>query len=511
MNIRKFLLLAILCAFVSFGFFGCDNDDDDDSTSSGSGDDDDDDDDDDNDDDNDDNDDNDDDSPDDWKFIRDDQGRALIFHGCNFDGSAKQDSGLPNLVEDDAIELSEQWGFNFARYLVFWARIEPQAGVYDDQYLDDVEIRLDWLADAGMTIVLDMHQDLWGPFISEDWGGSDGAPEWATVTDNWPHIPFGDWLGGWAYNYLSPAVLRAFDNFWDYEGHPELQDHYADMWVHVVERFKDHPAVLGYNPMNEPWQGTDLLRYRQFDETKFTDFNQRMIDSIRQVDSDTWIFYEPCAFGPNQGLPSFLKVLDDPREGPNKLAYFPHLYPAQIDLLGGYNPAVDHTIENWEKVRKNESENQKAPLLAGEWSMLFWFDEENKRQWTDEALRMMEHITSGWAYWECGWYLNDGDPLFQDQVASIYPKAVAGYPTSYGFDSETREFTLVFDDRENVTGPTEIYLPVQRNYPEGWALDVSDPQGAWSSDWDEDSQVLSVHIDYTGGEHTIIIFPVSFH
>lgn len=509
MKYCKTLLLIIFSVFVFISLLACEDVDGKEQENENLGDDDDNDDndDDDNDDDND-NDDNDASPPNDWRFIKDEKGRALIFHGCNFDGSAKGDSGLPNLIESDAIELGDVWGFNFARYLIFWARIEPEAGVYDDQYLDDVETRLDWLHAAGMKIVLDMHQDLWGPFISDDWGGSDGAPEWATILDNRPHIPFGDWLGGWAYNYLSPAVIRAFDNFWDYSGHPELQDHYANMWVHVVERFKDHPAILGYDPMNEPWQGSDLLHYRQFDETKYTEFNQRMIDAIRGADTDGWIFYEPCAFGPNQGLPSFLQELNDSRQGDNRLAYFPHLYPAQIDLLGGYVPEKDNTIENWEKIRDEEIKKQRAPLLAGEWSMLFWFDDENKRQWTDEALRMMERVTSGWAYWECGWFLRDQDTLFQDQLASVYPKAVAGYPTSYGFNSETREFELIFEDRENVTGPTEIYLPVERNYQEGWALDVSDPAGAWLSDWDEDTQTLSVWTDYTGTEHTITIFPI---
>jgi endoglycosylceramidase len=51
-------------------------------------------------------------------------------------------------------------------------------------------------------------------------------------------------------------VIRAFDNFWNYEEHPELQDHYAAMWAHVAERFRDHPAVIGYDLMNEPWQGS---------------------------------------------------------------------------------------------------------------------------------------------------------------------------------------------------------------------------------------------------------------
>lgn len=442
----------------------------------------------------------------DWRFITDADGRAQILHGCNYDGSAKDDDGLPNLNEEDARELAETWGFNFARYLIFWARIEPEPGVYDEDYLDAVQVRLDYLHEAGFQVVLDMHQDLWGPFITEDWGGSDGAPEWATITDGWPHIPLGEMFGGWAFNYLSPAVNKAFDNFWDYQGpHPELQDHYAAMWIHVAERFGDHPAILGYDPMNEPWQGTGLIRYREFDETKYHDFNQRMIDAIRTVDDERWIFYEPCAFGPNQGLPSYQGVLDDPRPGKNRLAYFPHLYPVLVDLLGGYDPEFDNALTNWERNRKIENDYQKSPLLLGEWSMLFWFDDANRHLWLDGALPMIDRVSSGWAYWDCRWFLNDHDEKFRHRLASIYPRYVSGYPLSYEYRKEAKEFVLIFEQRDEVTGPTEIYLPATRNYPEGWVLEVSDPADSWSSEWDADREVLYVWTDPDIPEHTIKI------
>ena len=51
--------------------------------------------------------------------------------------------------------------------------------------------------------------------------------------------------------------MAAFDNFFDYEGeYPYLQDHFADAWAAVVTRFKDHPAVIGYDILNEPSPGS---------------------------------------------------------------------------------------------------------------------------------------------------------------------------------------------------------------------------------------------------------------
>ncbi|MDP8225072.1 MAG: cellulase family glycosylhydrolase [Candidatus Lernaella stagnicola] len=490
------------------------NDDDDDTNNDAIDDDDDtiDDDNDDNDTDDDDDDDDDNDTTppenDDWRYMWDDQGRAIIFHGCNLDGSAKGASGLPAFTREEVLTLSEQWGFNFARYLIFWARIEPEMGVYDEDYLDEVEIRLDWAHEAGLKVVLDMHQDLWGPFVGSRQGeGSDGAPEWATITDGWPHIPFDEIFGGWAFNYLSPAINRAFDNFWAYDRHPELQDHFAAMWAHVAERFGDHPAVIGYDPLNESWQGTNMFRYQEFDQTLYSDFNERVINAIREVDADNWIFYEPCAFATNQGLPNHLRALSDPRPGEPRLAYFPHLYSAFIDLLGGYRPEVDHTLTLWEAFRRAEGERQRAPLFAGEWAMLSWFDEENRTQWNDEALRMFERVTAGWAYWDCGSLKHNSEAHFFDLVTSAYPRVVAGFPTSYGYDPDTRTLTLEFDDRPGASGPTEIFIPAERDYPDGFDMEVDDPPDTWTSQWDADSGVLSIWTDPTLGAHVIRIVP----
>lgn len=444
-----------------------------------------------------------------WKFVTDEKCRSMILQGCNFDGSAKGDSGLPNFGREHVLNLSRVWGFNFARYLIFWFKIEPEPGIYDEAYLDEVEERLDWMHEAGILVVLDMHQDVWGPGISDEWEGSDGAPEWATITDGRPHIPFSRLLGGWAFDYLSPAVMQAFDNFWDFEGpHPELQSHYAAMWAHVAERFRDHPAVLGYNPMNEPWQGTGLLRYREFDEGKYTDFNQRMIDAIRDVDTENWVFFEPCAFVANQGLPSYLGILEDPRPGPPRLAYFPHLYPVTLELGGGYDPETDPTLNLWAGNRRAEHERQHVPLVVGEWSMLNWYGLEDRVRFFDDVLRLFEQLTSGWAYWDYNFFVNEPFPeVIHPMVTRPYPQRIAGTPLSRSYDESTGRLEVIFRQDDNVSGPTEIYLGAGRNYPDGWNLEVSDTDGAWSYDWNEITSILRVWTDPAQLEHTIRVFP----
>ena len=73
-------------------------------------------------------------------FIRDRDGRVLILRGTNVSSSAKSaPDRLPDIDAGDPPLLARQFGFNFARYLIFWDAVEPQPGAIDQAYLDAVE------------------------------------------------------------------------------------------------------------------------------------------------------------------------------------------------------------------------------------------------------------------------------------------------------------------------------------------------------------------------------------
>lgn len=441
----------------------------------------------------------------DWRYITDDAGRAMILHGVNTDGDAKAE-GLPSLTEAEVPRLANELGFNHARFLVFWSQIEPEPGVYDDAYLDAVEARLDWFAAAGMSVVIDMHQDCWGDSIYQlatgdpEYGGINGAPVWATLTDGEPH----DQIDGfWSLCYVSSDVMRAFDNFWD--GRAGLQEAHAAAWAHVAARLGGHPAVLGYDLMNEPWEGSRVTEQESFDVGVYPDFLQRTIDAIRAVDTERWILYEPRAFGPNQGQPSWLPALDDPRAGNARLAYYPHFYPIAYEF--GYDPDADGYIDDWQAERASEAAEHRVPMIVGEYSTLPFAGEADRAAYFARMNAMLDRTTSGWAFWDRSLLddtLDGGDLTVEDYLVRPYARAVAGQPVEHGFDAETRVFSLSFDTRSRVTGPTEIFLP-EATYPEGWRLEVSD--GEWSSTWDEATRVLSVTTDPAESRHVLTIWP----
>jgi len=442
-------------------------------------------------------------------FITDAQGRALVLHGVNLNAAAKGDPlGVGTKTREDVLRLSRDWGFNAVRYLVFWAALEPDPGTLDEEYLDRVAEQLDWCAEAGLHVILDMHQDCYSsqfPGLGCQ-GCVNGAPLWAIEDNGLPAEP----QNPWQLTCLQPGVLAACDNFWDdFQGpYGSLQEHFIQSWVRVAERFRDHPAVIGYDLYNEPFPGTKNLFL--FEAEILTPFYERLIERLRAADPDRWIFFEPITLGVNPALfPSGLGLIPDFRAGEKRLVYAPHIYTLDLDFGEGYmgNPFF---INRWEKHRSRELENQATPLLIGEWG----FDETKPgaMDYFSEVVAMADRLGGGWTYWayEPGtWGLTDGEGNEKDKVNVLvrpYPQRVAGRPESWNWDPESRVFVLVFSEKTGVSGTTEVYVPARRFFPDGWRLAVSDPEGSWTCRWDERREILHLAADPRQPAHTVTIF-----
>jgi hypothetical protein len=108
------------------------------------------------------------------------------------------------------------------------------------------------LADAGLRVILDMHQDAFGSAFSETQGPSpwngEGAPAWATCTggaafDGRPY---------WGLAYTAPAVQTAIRHFWHNDVRGDLQGQFARVWQAVARHYRRDRDVLGYEVFNEP-------------------------------------------------------------------------------------------------------------------------------------------------------------------------------------------------------------------------------------------------------------------
>ncbi len=453
------------------------------------------------------------------RYVVDDCGRVVILRGANVESSSKGGTQDDPHLPQSGLELQERlgdWGWNTVRFLLEWGAVEPEAGAYDDAYLDEVEIWLDWYADNGHHVVLDFHQDLYGWKV-----GGNGAPDWAVIADGL-EFTGGTTGGPWYLAATDPATQAAYQNFWDPErGHPELREHYWTAWQHVVGRFADHPAVIGYDLMNEPvFANGDLAAtlaiagqaaIGEFENPNLTEFMTDGVAAIREVDEDGWIFVQPTSLLNAFPYPGDLDAerIDDPRDGPSRLVYAGHLYEFSTHDGLGYSPDSTY-VDDWERMRSEEAASLDAALWFGEWGGSA--DQERFDEYVDDVLGMADRQHAGWAYWS--WDPGGWGPLTPEHEVSpngellfrVQPAAIAGTPVDFAWDPDTLSFTMTWTERAEAIGPTIISVPASL-YPDGVDVTLSDADGSWSHDWDTGRGQLSIEADRSTDEHTVTIGP----
>lgn len=432
-------------------------------------------------------------------YFADAQGRALQLHGFN-----DKTSDPAATLTDEMLAAASERGLDHYRMTIYWQYIEPTQGNYDAAYLDSVITAIRRAEQHGIRTVLDMHQDVYGEAF-----GSHGAPDWATVTDGLPYEPQVSWLE----DYLQPAVQRAFENLYELDWLRQAQ---IDAWLHVVEAVKDEPGVLGYDLMNEPFgeihDGENLFTAAErVEREQITAMYQRLTDAISAVDPDHWIFIEPPNLA-SLGISTSLGPVNGPR-----VAFYPHMYDTSLEF-STYDPdSTDYTYDagfftNWASAITGYVQNNPMPMLVGEWGVARP-ESHSMDEYFREALTTMSEVTSGWSHFEfcfgsgyCSVDAEGNDRPNVDQIFMPYARAIAGAPTSSIYDFDTGELRTIYRDN-GAQGPTEIFLPVSRTYPDGFRVLTSDADGAWSSEFDESTGVLSVSIEDTQGDHAICVVP----
>ncbi|BDZ55050.1 cellulase family glycosylhydrolase [Agromyces marinus] len=378
-------------------------------------------------------------------FITDRQGRALQLRGFNA-GKWNDD----RLTAADVADMADQ-GFNFLRLIVQWEKFEPEQGEYDEAYFDYVDSVLAAADREGVHVMIDMHQDVYGPAF-----GHNGIPEWATRTDG---LPFVREPGNWFNGYFQPGVMRAFTHLYE---DADLREAQERLWVTVAERFGGHRSLLGYDLFNEPFgefrEGEDLIAASaRIEATQLSDMYDRVIAAIRTVDDDSWVFVEPTVLV-GYGVPTQLRSFDDP-----KVAYAPHFYNTGVED-GGDWPGDDGFVENYEAAISAYAVEHGMPLIVGEWGV------PNSRTPGNAALvaaqvESMERFATGWAmfYWcrsdRGGYCALDGQGLAapgNEPAFGPYARATAGIPGTEHFESATGEYTMTYTAG---AGATEIRVP----------------------------------------------------
>lgn len=428
-------------------------------------------------------------------FIADGRGRALQWRGFNLaDKSSRGTNAFADIHESDLKDMAAR-GFNLARLAFFWDDLEPTPGHYDRGYLTKMRRILDWANRYHIKVILDAHQDVYGPHF-----GSRGVPDWATRDEGLPFWPIPD---DWFSEYFEPSVQTAFDHLYK---DADLRAAHARMWMTVASALGRHPALLGYDLMNEPFakflEGEDLpAAAARFEATELTELWNRLALAIRLVDHRSWVFVEPTVIV-GVGVPTQMGHIDDPHAG-----YAPHFYETTMETGADYDPNGTF-IPAYEAAISDYPTRHRMPVIVGEWGGNPYVPHAS--QFVTDMTASLDRFASGWTWWQ---WCRGGGYCFLDQTGAAkpnaqllvqpYARAVAGDPLKFVYEPATRTYTLTFRTRDNAEGPTRITVP-RDTYPGGYRVDI---QGNKAS-WDDHGQTVTVSTQgRAGATYRVTISP----
>lgn len=400
----------------------------------------------------------------DGSVLRDELGRTVILRGFNAGGRAKMPPFLPFEAGpgDEAARAAEYFarlpplGANVVRLTFSWEGLEPTRGAIDAAYLAQVRMLLDAAHDEGLSVILDFHQDVFAsPFCG------DGFPLWAigdAIPHGDPHYDCG--VPGWSLPYFDPdsEVNQAFDRLWS--NTDGLQDDLEVMWRLVAGEFAEHPAVAGFEIINEPSGGS--IPSSEFEAEVLPAFFARIGAAIQEEAPGATVFGGGRA-GDALGDPNDLASPD--LDG---YVYAPHYYEAAI-FLG--IESVDHERIGEELgVTLAPAADWDVPVILGE----FGAPNSNsaKGEYLDRVFDVLDAHGAHGALWEA----SQSDTLWNDEDFSVFdgdgveaawtgtvvraqPRAVAGTLGSFGWDADARTFTASVTHATD--GVSEFWMPLR--------------------------------------------------
>jgi len=339
------------------------------------------------------------------------------------------------------------------RLTLSWEALEPQRGVYDDEYIARYRALLDAADKAGLAVIIDFHQDVFQAAFC-----GDGFPEWAL--GDIPHgPPHYDCSGfGWSQPYFNPMseVSRAFDGLWN--NRDGLLDALVGMWSRVAREFGRHPAVAAFEVINEPGPGS--LTPEMLGATVLPAVYDRVAAAIEaEVGPAAVVGDDPIATTNN------VERLVRPTHG--RIVYGPHFY----DLATILDADVDHDRIHAEvSAILARAEAWGAPVVIGEYGV-----SNNIRQKAEFSTAVLDAADARRASamaWEASmsdvlWNNEDFSALMTDGSPRAWaaaldrpvPRAIDGTILEWKWEPAAPRFELSVEG--NTDKVSEVYLPAR--------------------------------------------------
>jgi len=217
-----------------------------------------------------------------------------------------------------------------------------------DGSLKYVERLLDWAYAAGLSVLLDIHAmrdsqngfDNSGQTMGFQWTSALNTEPAGLVTfQHWP-MRTARWMGEFDLDSTSYTSINRANI-----------EHSLQVIEIIVDTYKGHPAVLGLEPVNEPWQYTPLDELKQFYWEAYL-IVKRRAPYWKYIMHDSFRFSPETWGGFMAGCPD--RALDT------------HIYQAWKDPSSRVDFYADACQQ---KQSIAEMERAFGPVVVGEWSL----------------------------------------------------------------------------------------------------------------------------------------------
>ncbi len=418
--------------------------------------------------------------------IVDGHGREVILRGVQHHALQDVDyQGREFLPEDFGLIAS--LGLTTLRVAFSWSRLQPQPDGYDEGYLSEIQAVLDQAHAAGLFVVLEWHQDLFGRCTQDAASpariNANGAPDWACFSD----IPTS--LSAHARQF--DRLLMNVDGRWD---------DFLDAWRFVVARFAEHPALIGYDLLNEPG-GSD-----GFEQARLFPAYRQGAAALRSAGARGLIFLDAPARR-NEMLSTVTEAMADADPA---LVYAPHLYSGWVMLyLFQQRPSDEMKNDDFANA-ESEAQAFGLPWWNGEWGIHYGL--ESWPSLIRKHAELEDDYRVGSSYWAVnravpgqgdasisgGQSLFDEERVLRDDLAGYlsrpYPIASPGTLRRLRYDFDDAQLSLELEVDDTVH-PLILHAP-KHHLSELRCLDV---QGSgYVYDFHAQSERLLVRFERTG-------------
>jgi hypothetical protein len=529
----------------------------------------------------------------------------------NFASSSKHCPYLPILPGDTAsmqLDLLKTLGVNLVRLGVPWsavAELTPSPppgdspaplGTKGTTYLESLCGVIDELYQRDIFVLIDFHQD-----IAHELYGGDGFPDWAMAVDvdhprpkapppadpSWalrdfelpdslawlpfaPKMPTVPLPGGGSVG-INELVRNTLRSFWlnatkNERGTVNTRDQLTWTIQAVAAALSGHPAILGYEPFNEPHPAG--LGKKCFEEKYLTPFYQAVVDGVHSVDPEAYLFCEPrvdwnimpTKDGEEQDCPhdsqtpdlqmpilyalgtDTIKTFVWPTLPPasTRAVFAFHFYDPWTALWGIARLADDMSNKQQEwpgvfaKMLQAAQARSMIPFLTEfggsyDWKMDSGLGpyQTQIQTYLDLMYQQIESTLLNSALWVYDlYYSKDHGDNWNDErfsllgtdrqvqegmkpiVARPYPMRSAALPTFLSFDSDTGQGVMAFAGTPPGAppgAPSMLYVPRSIHYPDGFEVHATCNDSDHDLWWDEANQLLYWNLSAGRDDHSIIV------